>query len=218
MASAATAAVTVATRNSPPTLAARAPATEAIAKLRKPAAAREGRHPCIVPVRSRSEGLRPARPTDRGAGDQRPALAMQECSIPDGPSGLDFHQRWRRRRWVVVLNSNVSDIRCCGSRSFCWKRRGCGTHCIGPGVVHYQFADGGYLQERCIQLIAFFDRYGGSRSENSDGPRNHTRIGAAIDCERGQYLQGIEAMEALLRRKAFVVPRPLDRLNGPQDL
>ena len=61
---------------------------------------------------------------------------------------------------------------------------------------------------RCAQLVAFYDRYGVGRSTNSDGRRNHTRIGANIDCERGHYEKGIAAMEDLLRRKAFTVPPP----------
>lgn len=61
-------------------------------------------------------------------------------------------------------------------------------------------------KERCAQDIAFFDRYGAGRTENSDGQRNHTRIGAEIDCQRGRYEKGIAAMEDLLRRKKFDVP------------
>jgi hypothetical protein len=61
---------------------------------------------------------------------------------------------------------------------------------------------------RCSQLISFFDRYGVGRSNNSDGRRNHTRIDAQIDCDRGLYAEGIATMEALLRRKAFTVPPP----------
>ena len=63
-------------------------------------------------------------------------------------------------------------------------------------------------KERCAQLVATFDRYGASRSANSDGARNHTRIGAVIDCERGDYDRGIKEMEDLLRRKKFTVPPP----------
>jgi hypothetical protein len=62
------------------------------------------------------------------------------------------------------------------------------------------------LKARCDQLISYFDRYGASRSENSDGARNPTRMGAGIDCEQGRYNQGISAMEALLRSKNFDVP------------
>ncbi len=31
---------------------------------------------------------------------------------------------------------------------------------------------------RCRQLVAYYDRYGVGRNNNSDGRRNHTRIGA----------------------------------------
>lgn len=61
-------------------------------------------------------------------------------------------------------------------------------------------------KERCANAIAFFDRYGASRTENSDGQRNHTRIGAEIDCQRGRYEEGITAIEDLLRRKKFDIP------------
>jgi hypothetical protein len=61
---------------------------------------------------------------------------------------------------------------------------------------------------RCDQLVAYYDYYNVSRSENSDGRRNHTRIGAEIDCGRGNYEVGIEAMERLLANKAFTVPQP----------
>jgi hypothetical protein len=66
-----------------------------------------------------------------------------------------------------------------------------------------------YLQERCAQLIAYYDYYaGGSRpSEATDGARNHTRISAWIDCDRGNYEVGIKTMEALMTRKHISVPR-----------
>jgi hypothetical protein len=62
------------------------------------------------------------------------------------------------------------------------------------------------LKERCSQLIAYFDRWGATRSAHSDGRRNHTRIGAEIDCNNGLYAKGIAEMETLLRNKKFVVP------------
>lgn len=71
------------------------------------------------------------------------------------------------------------------------------------------------LKARCSQLIAYYDRYGASRSTNSDGRRNHTRIGAEIDCSRGLYAQGIATMEDLLRRKKFTPPPPGP--NEPED-
>ena len=61
---------------------------------------------------------------------------------------------------------------------------------------------------RCRQLISFYDRYGVGRSNNSDGRRNHTRIGAEINCERGDFQKGIAIMEDLIRKKAFTVPPP----------
>lgn len=61
---------------------------------------------------------------------------------------------------------------------------------------------------RCRQLISFYDRYGVGRSNNSDGRRNHTRIGAEFDCERGDFQKGIAIMEDLIRKKAFTVPPP----------
>ena len=62
------------------------------------------------------------------------------------------------------------------------------------------------LKARCAQLIAYYDRYGVGRSFNSDGRRNHTRIGAEIDCSRGLYAKGIAEMDDLLRRKKFTPP------------
>lgn len=62
------------------------------------------------------------------------------------------------------------------------------------------------LKARCAQLTSFYDRYGASRGENSDGARNPTRIAAGIDCDEGQYEKGIAAMEALLKAKKFDVP------------
>ena len=64
------------------------------------------------------------------------------------------------------------------------------------------------LEAYCEQLISFFDRYGASRTENSDGRRNHVRIGAEIDCEEGDQQQGVAAMIDLLEGKRFEVPPP----------
>jgi hypothetical protein len=62
------------------------------------------------------------------------------------------------------------------------------------------------LKAYCKQLITFYDRYGASRSENSDGARNHTRIGADIDCREGDPAEGVAGMEELLHNKRFKVP------------
>jgi hypothetical protein len=59
---------------------------------------------------------------------------------------------------------------------------------------------------RCRQLIDYYERYSPGRSTNSDGKRNFTRLGAGIDCERGDYAMGIAAMEILLVGKKFTLP------------
>jgi hypothetical protein len=61
---------------------------------------------------------------------------------------------------------------------------------------------------RCSQLIAYYDRFAVGRSGDSDGRRNHTRMGAEIDCARGHYAKGIAVMETLLRNKKFTPPAP----------
>ena len=71
------------------------------------------------------------------------------------------------------------------------------------------------LKARCAQLVAYYDRYGVGRSTNSDGRRNHTRIGAEIDCSRGLYDQGIAAMLDLLQRKKFTPPPPPSSASPP---
>ena len=62
------------------------------------------------------------------------------------------------------------------------------------------------LKARCRQLIAYYDRYGLTRSAHSDGRRNLTRLGAEVDCRNGLYAEGIAAMEKLMRNKNFTVP------------
>ena len=59
---------------------------------------------------------------------------------------------------------------------------------------------------RCDQLISHYDRYGAGLFQSSDGYRNHTRIAAGIDCQRGDYDKGISAMEALLKNKNLDAP------------
>lgn len=72
------------------------------------------------------------------------------------------------------------------------------------------------LKARCSQLIAYFDRYAVGRSNDSDGRRNHTRLHAQIDCDRGLYAEGIATMEALLRRKKLTSPA-LGLPNEPKE-
>ena len=74
-----------------------------------------------------------------------------------------------------------------------------------------------WLKGRCAQLVAFFDYYGVSRSENSDGARNHTRIRATMECSETRYRPGIDRMAALLKRKAFSLPKPGTPVLEPED-
>jgi hypothetical protein len=68
---------------------------------------------------------------------------------------------------------------------------------------------------RCKQLITYFDRYGASRGEHSDGARNMTRIAAGIDCDDGHAEEGLHAMENLLARKKFSVPPTTGLAHSP---
>lgn len=64
------------------------------------------------------------------------------------------------------------------------------------------------LDAYCDKLVDHYDRYGAGRNPHSDGKRNHTRIGAEIDCERGNHRDGIADMVDLLQDKKFRVPSP----------
>ena len=75
-----------------------------------------------------------------------------------------------------------------------------------------------WLKDRCAQLVAYFDRYGVGRGEDSDGPRNHTRIGAAIECSRGNYQVGIRTMTILMKNKRIEIPAPGTPAVEPGDV
>ena len=69
------------------------------------------------------------------------------------------------------------------------------------------FAQVSPSKARCDQLIKYFDYYGQSRGEGvTDGARNMTRIGARVDCDKGDYASGIALMEKLLRDKRMGIP------------
>lgn len=74
-----------------------------------------------------------------------------------------------------------------------------------------------WMKGRCAQLVAFFDDSGVSRGENSDGARNHTRIGASIECSRTNYRSGVGTMAVLLKHKAFDLPKPGTPVLEPED-
>jgi hypothetical protein len=71
------------------------------------------------------------------------------------------------------------------------------------------------LKARCNQLMSFYDWYGASRSENSDGARHHERMRAGMECGKGDYQEGVTRMEALLRRKNFDLPQPTSVAQVP---
>jgi hypothetical protein len=58
---------------------------------------------------------------------------------------------------------------------------------------------------RCEQLVAFWQRHGGSKSEGGGGG-DIARKNAEVDCGAGRYESGIRAMEELLRRNGYTVP------------
>ncbi len=66
-------------------------------------------------------------------------------------------------------------------------------------------------KKRCTDLVAFYDRWGTTKTpDHSDGARNHNRISAAFDCQRGDYAAGIAKMEAQIHNRL--------RMDAPVDL
>jgi hypothetical protein len=57
-------------------------------------------------------------------------------------------------------------------------------------------------KKRCTELIAFYDRWGATKTpDHSDGARNHNRISAEFDCARSDYAAGIAKMEAQIHNR-----------------
>ena len=73
-----------------------------------------------------------------------------------------------------------------------------------PASLHAQQTNE-QLAARCAQLGALYDRYNTQRGEGSGGP-NMARLGAALDCQKGRYQQGINALEELLQRNRIPYP------------
>jgi hypothetical protein len=67
------------------------------------------------------------------------------------------------------------------------------------------------ISARCEQLLEYYEWFGTSRLENTDGAHNMSFMRARIECDHGRYEQCIAELEALLRRKKFPVPPPTDR-------
>ncbi len=58
---------------------------------------------------------------------------------------------------------------------------------------------------RCQQLIEFWVRHGGSKSEGGGG-WDMPRKSAEIDCIAGRHDSGVRTMEELLRRNGYTIP------------
>lgn len=63
------------------------------------------------------------------------------------------------------------------------------------------------LQVRCAQLVAYWDRYAGSKGEGG-GSMDMPRKSAIADCAAGRPEAGIRTLEDLLRRNGYTVPPP----------
>ena len=68
-----------------------------------------------------------------------------------------------------------------------------------------QSAAGTNPKARCAELVAFWDRHSGGKSEGSGGAEM-ARKGAVADCDAGRYDRGIRSMEDLLKRNGYTVP------------
>ena len=75
---------------------------------------------------------------------------------------------------------------------------------LAPASGHAQQTNE-QLAARCAQLGALYDRYNLQRGEGSGGP-SMARLGAAVDCQKGRYQQGIKALEELLQRNRIPYP------------
>ena len=61
----------------------------------------------------------------------------------------------------------------------------------------------------CAQMLGAFDKYTASRAtESSDGAHNHVRLGAEIECDRGNCDYCAIQMEAMFKAKKFNPPAP----------
>ena len=74
--------------------------------------------------------------------------------------------------------------------------------CTLPAVCR---AQDDALKARCSQLYTMADRALSRRSEGGGGP-NLAVQGAAVDCQKGRYEQGIRELEKALRSQGYTVP------------
>ncbi|MGQ0580311.1 MAG: hypothetical protein ACT4O6_00120 [Reyranella sp.] len=60
-------------------------------------------------------------------------------------------------------------------------------------------------QTRCQQLLEFWVRHGGNKSEGGGG-WDMPRKSAEVDCAAGRHGSGVRTMEELLRRNGYTIP------------
>lgn len=63
------------------------------------------------------------------------------------------------------------------------------------------------LRARCDQLYVLADRAMSRRHRGGSGP-NLTVQGAAVDCWKGRYEQGIAVLEKVLQGQGYTLPPP----------
>ena len=82
----------------------------------------------------------------------------------------------------------------------------------GAGYVQKWHPDGGQRSQSsqyCAQLLGTFDKFTASRAtESSDGARNHVRLGAEIECDRGNCDYCAAQMGALMKSRHISPPAP----------
>src|SRR5262249_19471615 len=81
-----------------------------------------------------------------------------------------------------------------------------------PGAGYVQaWHPGDHLQsaQYCAQLLGTFDNFTASRAtESSDGAHNHVRLGAEIECDRGDCDYCAVQMAALMKSRHMSPPAP----------
>ncbi len=74
-----------------------------------------------------------------------------------------------------------------------------------PGAAAQTLTFSADPRTRCVQLVEFWVRHGGSKSEGGTGS-DTPRKSAEFDCGAGHYDNGIRTMEDLLRRNGYTIP------------
>jgi hypothetical protein len=74
-----------------------------------------------------------------------------------------------------------------------------------PGAAAQTLTFSADPRTRCVQLVEFWVRHGGSKSEGGTGS-DTPRKSAEFDCGTGRYDTGIRTMEDLLRRNGYTIP------------